>query len=123
MKKLYTFFFFFVFLAVTSYSGAQISKSADAGTAIEIKNNLNENKLILKIPNITQDEVEQYAQYYVKSFSVEIEDKDSVVFNLTENSPNNNRVILRFLSAINIQQIAVSQKDFSLADFYEAFLN
>ena len=122
MKNLSPIFIFLAFVSISFFSSAQIAKSANAGNAEEIKNNLNENKLVLTIPSITKEEVEKYAHYYVKSFNVKLSNKNQVTFHLTENSANNNRVVLRFLSAINVQQIAVSEKDFALSDFYEAFL-
>ena len=120
MTKNLFFFGIFLFFGFSIY--AQSSKVAFVENSEIIKSNLSENLIRFKIPSITQKEIDKYSQYYTNTFTVNLFADDEITLKLKENDPNKNRVVLRFLSALNVQQIKVSEKEFSLSDFYEAFL-
>lgn len=110
------------FCLVGSSLSAQTARKAIAGTSDEIKTNLLVNTVKFSIPKITQEELNHCAQYYTNVFDVKLAKNDEVIIQLKENNPKSNRIILRFLSALQINSIFVSEKEFTPNDFYEAFL-
>jgi hypothetical protein len=78
----------------------------------------------IKMPDdVSKEAVDKYAQYYVNAFKVNFDTKSHVVtINMVDNSSSNRRVILRFLSANQIQNVIVEGKSYPVSDFYEVFL-
>lgn len=122
MKKIISSLLLAIFCITGASLFAQTSKTALAGNSEDLKTNIANNTLQFKIPTVTQNEIDRCAKYYTNTFSVKLLNKDDVRINLIENDPKSNRIILRFLSALNVQLINVSDKEFTLSEFYDAFL-
>ena len=73
--------------------------------------------------SVIKENVEEYGSYYVKILTIGFDEKTHLAtFNMVTNDENSRRVILRFLSANQIQSVVVENKVFTLGDFYENFL-
>ena len=72
---------------------------------------------------VKKEEIEKYATYYTNAFVVNFNEKTHVAsIKMVENTSLNRRVILRFLAANQVQNVAVEGKSFLMNDFYENFL-
>jgi hypothetical protein len=72
---------------------------------------------------VKKEEIEKYATYYTNAFVVNFNEKTHVAsMKMVENTSLNRRVILRFLAANQVQNVAVEGKSFLMNDFYENFL-
>jgi hypothetical protein len=72
---------------------------------------------------VTKENIEKYASYYKNIFSVSFDDATHVAnIKMVENSSANRRVIIRFLSANQVQNVVVDGQSFLVGDFYENFL-
>jgi hypothetical protein len=72
---------------------------------------------------VTKENVDKYAGYYKNIFSVTFDEtKHIVTFKMLDNTSSNRRVILRFLSANQVQNVIVEGQLFLIHDFYENFL-
>lgn len=72
---------------------------------------------------VTRENVEKYAGYYKNIFSVTFDEaKHLITFKMLDNTSSNRRVILRFLSANQVQNVIVEGQLFLIHDFYENFL-
>ena len=81
-------------------------------------------KIQITLPeSVVKENVEEYGKYYLKMFTIGFDEKSHLAtFNMVTNDENSRRVIIRFLSANQIQSIVVENKIFTLGDFYENFL-
>ncbi|MBU3659388.1 MAG: hypothetical protein FGM14_05950 [Flavobacteriales bacterium] len=113
-----------VFLVSTFISFAQDNSTAVCGTKLALTQEKEAGKIKMKLPaNISEEDVNNYASYYEKMFTVDFNNAThEIVYNMVVNDANNRRVILRFLSANQIQNVIVEGRVYPANDFYEAFL-
>jgi capsule polysaccharide export protein KpsE/RkpR len=113
----------FVCLSLTVLN-AQNANTAICGTKESLIKGVQSGLIELTLPeNISKSDVEKYGSYYKNSFSISFDEKSHLAtIKMVENTSNNRRVILRFLSANQIQNVVVEDKSFLVNDFYENFL-
>jgi hypothetical protein len=113
----------FVCLTLTVLN-AQNANTAIYGTKESLIKGVQSGLIELTLPeNISKSDVEKYGSYYKNSFSISFDEKSHLAtIKMVENTSNNRRVILRFLSANQIQNVVVEDKSFLVNDFYENFL-
>jgi|688.fasta_scaffold1314191_1 capsule polysaccharide export protein KpsE/RkpR len=113
----------FVCLTLTVLN-AQNANTAICGTKESLIKGVQSGLIELTLPeNISKSDVEKYGSYYKNSFSISFDEKSHLAtIKMVENTSNNRRVILRFLSANQIQNVVVEDKSFLVNDFYENFL-
>jgi hypothetical protein len=121
MKILLSSLFFCLTLTVLN---AQNANTAICGTKESLIKGVQSGLIELTLPeNISKSDVEKYGSYYKNSFSISFDEKSHLAtIKMVENTSNNRRVILRFLSANQIQNVVVEDKSFLVNDFYENFL-
>lgn len=121
MKKI---LFAVVFLIGTTVSFGQDNNTAICGTKIAFTQGKDAGKILMKLPaNVSSEDVQMYAAYYEKSFTVNFNPQShEVTFNMVTNDANSRRIILRFLSANQIQNVIVENRVYTITDFYENFL-
>jgi len=112
-----------VFLVGTLVAFSQ-NGVAVCGTKATLLQGKDAGKITMKLPeNVTEEDVKSYAQYYEKMFTVTYNASTrDITYNMVVNDANNRRVIIRFLSANQIQNVIVEGKVYSANDFYENFL-
>lgn len=113
-----------VFLVSTFISFAQDNSTAVCGTKLALTQQKDAGKIKMKLPaSISEEDVRNYASYYEKMFTVDFNNTThEIVYNMVVNDANNRRVILRFLSANQIQNVIVEGRVYTANDFYDAFL-
>ena len=113
-----------VFLIGTFVSSAQDSNTAVCGTKAALTAEKNAGKIKMKLPaTVLEEDVRNYASYYEKMFTIDYNaTTHEIVYNMVVNDPNNRRVILRFLSANQIQNVIVEGRVYTTNDFYENYL-
>jgi hypothetical protein len=113
----------FVCLSLTVLN-AQNANTAICGTKESLIKGVQSGLIELTLPeNISKSDVEKYGSYYKNSFIISFDEKSHLAtIKMVENTSNNRRVILRFLSANQIQNVVVEDKSFLVNDFYENFL-
>jgi hypothetical protein len=113
----------FVCLTLTVLN-AQNANTAICGTKESLIKGVQSGLIELTLPeNISKLDVEKYGSYYKNSFIISFDEKSHLAtIKMVENTSNNRRVILRFLSANQIQNVVVEDKSFLVNDFYENFL-
>ena len=113
----------FVCLTLTVLN-AQNANTAICGTKESLIKGVQSGLIELTLPeNISKSDVEKYGSYYKNSFIISFDEKSHLAtIKMVENTSNNRRVILRFLSANQIQNVVVEDKSFLVNDFYENFL-
>jgi hypothetical protein len=76
------------------------------------------------LPNqLSSEDVASYAKYYEPFFNVDFNATNhKATFLMVSNTADSRRVILRFLSANQIQTVVVDGKSYLLQDFYQNFL-
>lgn len=113
-----------VFLVSTFISFAQDNSTAVCGTKLALTQEKDAGKIKMKLPaSISEEDVRNYASYYEKMFTVDFNNTThEIVYNMVVNDANNRRVILRFLSANQIQNVIVEGRIYTANDFYDAFL-
>ena len=121
MKKV---LFAVVFLIGTTVSFAQDRNTAVCGTKIALTQGKDAGKILVKLPaDVTAEDVQTYAAYYEKTFTVNFNAQShEVTFNMISNDSNSRRIIIRFLSANQIQNVIVENRVYTITDFYENFL-
>lgn len=121
MKK---FLFAAVFLVSTFISFAQDNSTAVCGTKLALTQEKDAGKIKMKLPaSISEEDVRNYASYYEKMFTIDFNNTThEIVYNMVVNDANNRRVILRFLSANQIQSVIVEGRIYTANDFYENYL-
>jgi len=113
-----------VFLISTFISFAQDNSTATCGTKLALTQEKEAGKIKMKLPaSISEEDVRSYGSYYEKMFTIDFNaSTHEIVYNMVVNDANNRRVILRFLSANQIQNVIVEGRVYTANDFYEAFL-
>lgn len=113
-----------VFLVSTFISFAQGNLTAECGTKLSMVQGKDAGKIKMKLPaSISEVDVKNYASYYEKMFTIDFNTTThEIIFNMVVNDANNRRVILRFLSANQIQSVIVEGRVYAINDFYEAYL-
>ena len=122
--KSFLFSILFIFLTVTSFSQVNtvIGKSQAISELIQSKNS---GIYTFYFPaSITKDKIETAANYYPTYFSYSInEEENSIKITLLENTTNNRRIIMRFLTSARIQKIKVGESELLIQEFYQNYLN
>ncbi len=113
-----------VFLISIFISFAQDNSTAICGTKLALTQEKDAGKIKMKLPaNVSEEDVRSYASYYEKMFTIEYNNTThEIVYNMVVNNANNRRVILRFLSANQIQNVIVEGRLYTANDFYENYL-
>jgi hypothetical protein len=113
-----------VFLISTFISFAQDNSTAVCGTKLALTQEKDAGKIKMKLPaSVSEEDVRSYASYYEKMFTIEYNNTThEIVYNMVVNNANNRRVILRFLSANQIQNVIVEGRLYTANDFYENYL-
>jgi hypothetical protein len=113
-----------VILLTLNYSFGQTANIAVCSSKSSLIQGKDKGIFEIKMPdNLSKEDIDKYAQYYVNAFKVSFDATSHVVtINMVENNSSNRRVILRFLSANQIQNVIVEGKTYVVSDFYEVFL-
>jgi len=113
-----------LFFLTGSISFAQTANTASCPSSKNLKEGVASGKIEVTLPNqLTPEDVVSYAKYYEPFFYVDFNSKNHVAtFQMVTNTPDSRRVILRFLSANQIQTVVVDGKSYQLQDFYQNFL-
>ena len=113
-----------VFLISIFISFAQDNSTAICGTKLALTQEKDAGKIKMKLPtSVSEEDVRSYASYYEKMFTIEYNNTThEIVYNMVVNNANNRRVILRFLSANQIQNVIVEGRLYTANDFYENYL-
>ena len=103
---------------------AQVVNSGSCKSKASLLSGKENGKIQITLPeSVVKENVEEYGKYYLKMFTIGFDEKSHLAtFNMVTNDENSRRVIIRFLSANQIQSIVVENKIFTLGDFYENFL-
>jgi len=118
--------FFFLFVGATSSFFSQetfiVGKSQSVTDLVQSKSN---GVYTFYFPaSITKEKIETAANYYPTFFTYTInEDENSIKITLLENTVNNRRVILRFLTSSRLQKINVENTELLVQDFFESYMN
>jgi hypothetical protein len=107
-----------------SISFAQSANSASCSSSKNLHEGVVSGKIELILPSqLSPEDVASYAKYYEPFFYVDFNSKNHVAtFQMVSNTSESRRVILRFLSANQIQTVVVDGKSYQLQDFYQNFL-
>jgi hypothetical protein len=107
-----------------SISFAQTANTASCPSAKNLKDGVISGKIELTLPTqLSPDDVASYAKYYEPFFYVDFNSKNhTATFQMVSNTSESRRVILRFLSANQIQGVVVDGKSYQLQDFFQNFL-
>ncbi len=113
-----------VFLISIFISFAQDNSTAICGTKLALTQEKDAGKIKMKLPaSVSEEDVRSYASYYEKMFTIEYNNTThEIVYNMVVNNANNRRIILRFLSANQIQNVIVEGRLYTANDFYENYL-
>ena len=113
-----------VFLISIFISFAQDNSTAICGTKLALTQEKDAGKIKMKLPaSVSEEDVRSYASYYEKMFTIDYNaTTHEIVYNMVVNDTNNRRVILRFLSANQIQNVIVEGRLYTANDFYENYL-
>jgi hypothetical protein len=119
-----TLFYSLFILLVSSSLTAQVVNSASCISKSSLLSGKESGKIEITLPeSVIKENVEEYGKYYIKMFTIGFDEKSHVAtFNMVTNDENSRRVIMRFLSANQIQSVVVENKVYTLTDFYENFL-
>ena len=119
-----TLFYSLFILLVSSSLTAQVVNSASCISKSSLLSGKESGKIEITLPeSVIKENVEEYGKYYIKMFTIGFDEKSHVAtFNMVTNDENSRRVIMRFLSANQIQSVVIENKVFTLTDFYENFL-
>ena len=122
MKILYT---ILLICAIGTTTYAQDVKLAKAQSATELLQAKNTGNYSFVFPSdITSSEIINAADYYKSFFTVQFtETTRTVKVIMTENTPENRRVILRFLASSRIQKVQVGETQLLLHEFYDQYFN
>jgi hypothetical protein len=113
-----------VFIIGTFVSFAQDAHTAICGTKAALTQEVTNGRIKMKLPaTISEEDVRNYASYYEKMFTIDYNaTSHEIVYSMVVNDASNRRVIIRFLSANQINNIVVEGKTFTVNDFYDNFL-
>jgi len=117
-------FFGILFFLTGSISIAQTANTASCPSSKMLKEGVASGKIEVTLPSqLSSEDVANYAKYYEPFFFVDFNSKNHVAtFQMVSNTADSRRVILRFLSANQIQTVVVDGKSHQLQDFYQNFL-
>lgn len=112
------------FIAASFIANAQEAKTVVCNSRANLISGVESGSIDITFPEtISRDEVENYAGYYKNAFTVTFNEKSHVVnFKMVDNTSSNRLIILRYLSANQVQNVIVEGKSFMIYDFYENFL-
>jgi len=113
-----------LFFLSGSISFAQTANTASCPSSKNLKEGVASGKIEVTLPNqLSPEDVANFAKYYEPFFFVDFNSKNHVAtFQMVNNTADSRRVILRFLSANQIQTVLVDGKSYQLHDFYQNFL-
>lgn len=113
-----------LFLLIGSFSFAQTANTASCTSAAKLKEGVSTGKIEVILPSqLSPEDVASYSKYYEPFFFVDFNSKShTATFQMVSNTSESRRVILRFLSANQIQTVVVDGKSYLLQDFYQNFL-
>jgi hypothetical protein len=113
-----------LFFLSGSISFAQTANTASCPSSKNLKEGVASGKIEVTLPNqLSPEDVATFAKYYEPFFFVDFNSKNHVAtFQMVNNTSDSRRVILRFLSANQIQTVSVDGKSYQLQDFYQNFL-
>jgi hypothetical protein len=113
-----------LFFLSGSISFAQTANTASCPSSKNLKEGVASGKIEVTLPNqLSPEDVATFAKYYEPFFFVDFNSKNHVAtFQMVNNTADSRRVILRFLSANQIQTVLVDGKSYQLQDFYQNFL-
>ena len=124
MKTMKNLFSSICILLFSTSLTAQVVNSGSCKSKASLLSGKENGKIQITLPeSVVKENVEEYGKYYLKMFTIGFDEKSHLAtFNMVTNDENSRRVIIRFLSANQIQSIVVENKIFTLGDFYENFL-
>jgi hypothetical protein len=119
MKKLIT-IFALLFLTVGVF--AQTAKVE--GTPETLKDNLSHDVLeFIMTSNVTNEEVDNSAQYYTEYFTVDYNSEShKATINFIENSIKSRRVVTRFLLSTGVRSVDFNDKNYTIMEFFSEHL-
>jgi hypothetical protein len=124
MKTMKNLFSSICILLFSTSLTAQVVNSGSCKSKASLLSGKESGKIQITLPeSVVKENVDEYGKYYLKMFTIGFDEKSHLAtFNMVTNDENSRRVIIRFLSANQIQSIVVENKIFTLGDFYENFL-
>ncbi len=113
-----------LFFITGSISIAQTANTASCSSLRNLKEGVVSGKIEVTLPSqLSSEDVANFAKYYEPFFNVDFNSMSHVAtFQMVSNTADSRRVILRFLSASQIQTVIVDGKSYFLQDFYQNFL-
>lgn len=123
MKRL--FFSLLTVMSIASFSFAQDSKStAVAQSSKDLVESKTSGNYIFTLPEtVTSEDVAKNSKYYVHYFTVEFDDNTQQAnIKMISNDDKSRHVIMRFLTANQIQNVQVDGKSYSLDQFFENYM-
>jgi hypothetical protein len=113
-----------LFFVTGSISIAQSANTASCSSVNHLREGVASGRIEVVLPNqLSSEDVASYAKYYEPFFNVDFNATDhKATFLMVSNTADSRRVILRFLSANQIQTVVVDGKSYLLQDFYQNFL-
>jgi hypothetical protein len=114
-----------LFFLTGSISFAQTANTASCTSVANLKEGVSSGKIEVILPSqLSPEDVASYAKYYEPFVYVDFNSKShTATFQMVSNTAESRRVILRFLSANQIQTVVVDGKSYQLQDFYQNFLD
>lgn len=121
MKKL--FYVLFVLVGFATSTIAQESVATTKGKTELVKSKQEGNYEITLPSSVTAEDVAKNSKYYVYYFTVNFDDASKVAkIAMVENDSRNRSIIMRFLSALNVDGVMVDGNKLSLEEFKNNFL-
>ncbi len=120
MKKLIV-----VFIGVVLFGMGTFAQTAEfKGSADSFQATVAEGLFEVKMPESTEvSEVERTSAYYTNYFTVEYDaDTKIAVVQMVDNTPDNRRVINRFLLSNGVKDISFDGSNYSINQFYTQFM-
>jgi hypothetical protein len=117
-------FFGILFCLFGTISFAQTANTASCKSVANLKEGVSSGKIEVVLPSqLSSDDVASYAKYYEPFFTVDFNSSNhTATFQMVSNTSDSRRVILRFLSANQIQAVVIEGKSYQLQDFFQNFL-
>ena len=102
-----------VFIGFSSFSQ---TNTAVCGSKQTLLSGKDAGRIVITMPDyVTSEDVANYGHYYEKFFTIDFNKTNhEAVFNMITNDSGTRRVIIRFLSANQIQNVKVEGKDFGV---------
>ncbi len=112
------------FVVTTFFLSAQDANKAFCSSKAKLVKGVESGIIEMTLSDaVTKENIEKNAVYYKNIFSASFDEPTHVVtIKMLDNTSSNRRVVLRFLSANQVQNVIVEGQSYLTHDFYENFL-